>query len=375
MFIQKNFETMYFSQKDNIRVVELKGNPYEIGYQHGIALKDEIQYFNDNFENLICLFQGKIKGKLFYRLMLKTAKDFEKKILNFYPESKEFFEEMKGISDASHVPYEKILLFNLTDEISTYYIGKSMRKSCSSFVFRNKDGSLIIGRNLDYGVFIDELPLCTTIFKYYPEKGNSFIAISWPALVGSYTGISDNLFVSINVSQSKRKEMGAPEFLLTRKIIQYSNNLDDPLINAPYTFQGLNVLVSDKNNAVILEISPKMKYIRDLRDKGFLIATNHYQHPEMISEQAQRLVEEMPIPLKDGSYVHQIDTREREKIIREKIEKVNNIDVEYAKEILKSVSTRLTLQSIIYLPRERKLFIAQNIKSPVTYGTWEEFNI
>jgi len=111
MFIQKNFETMYFSQKDNIRVVELKGNPYEIGYQHGIALKDEIQYFNDNFENLICLFQGKIKGKLFYRLMLKTAKDFEKKILNFYPESKEFFEEMKGISDASHVPYEKITSF------------------------------------------------------------------------------------------------------------------------------------------------------------------------------------------------------------------------------------------------------------------------
>ncbi len=368
-------ESKVFPQKESIRVIELRGKPYERGYQHGIALKDEIQYFNNNFEDLVCLFQGKIKGKIIYRLMLKTAKDFEKKILNSYPEAKEFFEEMKGISDASHVPYEKILLFNLTDEISTYYVGKSMRKSCSSFVFRNKDGNLIIGRNLDYGVFIDELPLCTIIFKYYPEEGNPFISISWPALVGSYTGISDNLFVSINVSQSRRKEMGAPEFLLTRKIIQYSNNLDDALNNAPYTFQGLNVLISDKDNAVILEISPKMKRIRDLRDNGFLIATNHYQHPEMLSEQESKLVEEMPIPLKDGSYVQQIDTKEREKIIREKIEKVNNIDVEYAKEILKSVSTRLTLQSIIYLPRERKLFIAQNVKSPVTYGKWEELNI
>ncbi|WP_273333668.1 C45 family autoproteolytic acyltransferase/hydolase [Dictyoglomus turgidum] len=346
-----------------IRIVELRGNPYEIGYQHGKELKEEIQYFSHRIEKLII-----------YKTILKTAKELAEEFGKTYPEFKELIEEMKGISNGAEVPYENILLFNLMDEIVLNYYWKISIIGCSAFVFRNKDGNLIIGRNLDYGVFVNELPLCPVIFKYYPEKGNPFISISFPGLVGAYTGISKNLYISINVSQSHKTNMGAPECLITRKIIQYSNSIDEALENALYPYQGLNLLIADDKKAVVLEISPRKKAIRELDKERFLVITNHFQHPEMISEQAEKLIEELPTPV-DGTFVRQINTKEREKIIREMISSKEEIDVEYGKEILKNVSTRLTLQSIIYLPFQRKLFIAKNTTSPVSYGEWLEFNL
>lgn len=347
-----------------IRIVELRGTPYEMGYQHGVKLKEEIQYFSHKIERLII-----------YNFILKTAKELEKEILKTYPEFKNLVEEMKGISDGAEVPYENILFFNLIDEIVLNYYWKIPVSSCSAFVFRNKDGNLIIGRNLDYGVFVKELPLCPVIFKYYPKKGNPFISISFPGIVGAYTGISKSLYISINVSQSHKTNMGVPECLLTRKIIQYSNSINEALENALYPYQGLNLLIADDKRAVVLEISPRKKAIRELNKERFLVITNHYQHPEMISEQAEKLIEELPIPISDGIFVRQINTKEREKIIREMINSKVEIDVEYAKEILKSVSTRLTLQSIIYLPSQRKLFVAKNNTSPVSYGAWLEFDL
>ncbi|MEN3012331.1 MAG: C45 family peptidase [Dictyoglomus thermophilum] len=352
-----------FPKNSGIRIIELRGTPYEIGYQHGKMLKEEIQYFSHKIERIIL-----------YKSLIKTAKELEEKILNTYPEFKDLVEEMKGISKGADVPYENILLFNLMDEIVLQHYWKLPISGCSAFVFRNKDGNLIIGRNLDYGVFVDELPLCPVIFKYYPQKGNSFISVSFPGLVGAYTAISKNLYLSINVSQSHKTETGAPECLLTRRIIQYSDNISEAIENALSPYQGLNILIADNKDAVVLEISPKRRKLRNINEEGFLIVTNHYQHPEMISEQAEKLIEELPIPI-DGTFVRQINTKEREKIIREKILSKEEISIEDAKEILQSVSTRLTLQSIIYLPQEKILLVAQNKTSPVSYGIWLEFNL
>jgi len=116
-----------FPKNSGIRIIELRGTPYEIGYQHGKMLKEEIQYFSHKIERIIL-----------YKSLIKTAKELEEKILNTYPEFKDLVEEMKGISKGADVPYENILLFNLMDEIVLQHYWKLPISGCSALFLETK---------------------------------------------------------------------------------------------------------------------------------------------------------------------------------------------------------------------------------------------
>ncbi|HOJ93116.1 MAG TPA: C45 family autoproteolytic acyltransferase/hydrolase [Dictyoglomaceae bacterium] len=361
------------SKQAKIRVVELHGTPYERGYQHGKILKEEIRYITNRVEDSVCLLEGDVKGKIVFRFMLEMAKDLEGKFSKKFPEFKELKEEMRGISDGAGVSYDIILLINLIDEIAaTYYwyldpILKTF--ACSSFVARSSQG-LIVGRNLDYGILLSDLPYFLTVFIYHPEKGYPFISISWPGLVGTYSGISQDLYIFLNVSSSNKNTEGAPECLVTRRIIQYSKNLDEAAASVLHPLQGLNLLVGTKDDAMVIEISPNKKAIRKL-DK-FVIATNHFASLEMQEEQAPGEFDERPVPLPDGTSVVQENTKVRAEKIRKMLEEEDDVSMEYAKKILTEVSTRgLTLQSIVYIPQKGDLFVTVNPKVPICEGQFQ----
>ena len=51
----------YLEKRDGITLVHLKGSPYEIGYQHGILLKDEIkEEYRDYKEEVKKTIRGKL---------------------------------------------------------------------------------------------------------------------------------------------------------------------------------------------------------------------------------------------------------------------------------------------------------------------------
>jgi len=50
-------------KEEGLTVIRLEGSPYEMGYQHGKELKEEIKYLSSNLENLFARYEG-IFGKL-----------------------------------------------------------------------------------------------------------------------------------------------------------------------------------------------------------------------------------------------------------------------------------------------------------------------
>lgn len=106
------------------RVVELRGTPYERGFQHGSMFPSEIRrlyttmltasllpYLNReqaDIASVLAEYNGDLydDGQFSYQMMLQSAQSMEAYI------PQEFIEEMKGIADGAGLPYEKVLILN-----------------------------------------------------------------------------------------------------------------------------------------------------------------------------------------------------------------------------------------------------------------------
>ena len=95
--------------KHGFPLVILKGTPYEIGYARGILLKDEIAEWVRNMQRTIRKKSGGTSiGKIW---MTRRSKAVE----TFLPE--EYREELRGMSDAAEIDYDKLLMVNLLETV------------------------------------------------------------------------------------------------------------------------------------------------------------------------------------------------------------------------------------------------------------------
>ena len=117
--------------KNGVAVVYLTGTPYEIGLAHGKLCKKEIEELNARFFNLFDRF-----AKDPHNRWIELSRQLEKNI------SKEYIDEMRGISDGSGIEYNKILFINTLSTIS-------MQDSCLAFAFQNTNSEIITLRQDD----------------------------------------------------------------------------------------------------------------------------------------------------------------------------------------------------------------------------------
>lgn len=74
---------------------------------------------------------------------IETLNYIESNLNEFKQYSPEVYEEMQGISEALGIDLNKVIGINYIDELKMF---------CTSIVARNKEGTPIISRNLDYDV-------------------------------------------------------------------------------------------------------------------------------------------------------------------------------------------------------------------------------
>ncbi len=109
------------------------------GYRHGLEYKVNITKALDNFFSDL-----KTRGYDLNQLR-SVAKDIEKEYLDVIPEKVEW---MKGVSEATGISYEKILLFNCFDKLV------SPTEECTSFLAQGtatRNGVTIVAKNRDLG--------------------------------------------------------------------------------------------------------------------------------------------------------------------------------------------------------------------------------
>ena len=249
-------------------VVHLYGSPQERGTQYGTLLQKQLQELHRCLDGLM--------DTLTKARMLAYADSQEE----FLPE--EVREEIQAMADASDVPYMELVAFNITPEFACSGLAAWNDKAGAS-----KDAGLLMGRNGDYfsvGLFQDRGMLVRVI---HPQEGIPVVGVTFLSMIGSFTGMNEhgvaygNMMVT-NASGAGRQNGGLTIQLALRKAAMQAQSAAQmgELLRGMKHVVPMNVMVADRNEALVLELGPGGRAVRR-GEGGVLVAANHFVSPEV----------------------------------------------------------------------------------------------
>lgn len=195
-------------EQDGQRLLVLRGGPYEMGYQHGVLLREDVRRLVDT---ALMLAFARHPGKLEEAWARGRA---------FVPAR--HLEEMRGLAAGAGVDPEKIFLANTFPELF----------HCSGlavFGAASGDGRLLHARVLDYMTEVGLQSLAVTKL-FVPDGRRPFISAGFAGFVGTVTGM--------NADQVALGEMGGgmfghwdgvPMAFLMRRVLEESADLEAAL--------------------------------------------------------------------------------------------------------------------------------------------------
>jgi isopenicillin-N N-acyltransferase like protein len=207
----------FLEEVNGYRVLHVKGDPYEMGFQQGALLRDDIR------EGFRYLFEVKGKDLKFEAAGLslfdpkRAIKGIAAGQRKFVPER--FFDEMRGIADGAGLDIQDVVVANFIPELF----------HCSGFALSGsatKDGTLYHGRVLDYGCDwrLQEHAVLTVA---EPRGKIPFVNVTYAGFVGSVTGMNAE---RVSIGEMGGRGMGhwegVPMAFLVRMVLEEANTLD-----------------------------------------------------------------------------------------------------------------------------------------------------
>lgn len=295
----------FLEEIDGYRVLHLKGEPYEMGYQHGTLLKEDIQ------ENIHYLFEVKAKDATVEFLGQKFS---PKQLIAMIAAGQRphvperFRDELRGLADGAGC--------SLDDAIAANFIPELFH--CSGFAVMNgatRDGTLYHGRVLDYSIDW-KLQEHAVLIVAEPAGRVPFVNVTYAGFIGSVTGMNaEHVSVGEMGGGGRGHWDGTPMALLVRRVLEEAKTLDDAVAifrDTPRTCEYYYVVADgDEKNAVGLaarwdtfevvrpgEAHPRLPEPTD--DTVLLSAGNRYKElARRVREGAGSLDEESALRLMD----------------------------------------------------------------------------
>ncbi len=258
-----------------LQTLELRGSPREIGRRHGQALGTEIRRMRRAllaYLARLSLYAGALP---LYGGLLVLSRRF----LSYVPAHLQ--QELAAVAAGAQVSLGTILLINVTDDLA------NNTPRCSALAageHRTLDGEYLMGRNLDYPIFIDVLMQLQTLFLLEPDRGQPLASLAWPGYLGVCTGINKAgvALAQLSAVSRERTLQGMPAALRFRLGLETGTTagaVAARVLSLPGTI-GNNLMLCDPREALVLELSARHGALRQPRT-GLITATNHYQSPAM----------------------------------------------------------------------------------------------
>lgn len=298
------------SRHDNNGVIKLKliGTAYEIGYAHGVLLKNEISEMMSMYRFHIPYLYGRPLS-----FFVKLACDFFLPVVKRrYPE---IYREMKGIAHGSGTPVQHILFINSSLSLESLYMNlpavlqtSSPRiqqryrnflssstlspkrldvmytnERCTAFIATGsytKDGNIVCAHNTN-GRYI-ETQYFNVVAEIRPKTGYAFTMQTAPGYIFSGTDIfvtsAGIIGTETTIKHFKAYELRDPIFCRIRKCMQYGDTLDDYieilLANNSGDYACTWLFGSIKTKEIVsLELGLKYHNLQRTKD-GVFIGTN-----------------------------------------------------------------------------------------------------
>jgi hypothetical protein len=340
----------FLEEINGYKVLHVKGTPYEMGYQQGALLKNDIQ------EQVRYLFDVKAKELKIDLAGVKVNPD-PKKIIAAIAESQKkfvparFFEELKGVADGSGLALEEIIVANFIPELF----------HCSGFAISGsatKDGTLYHGRILDYGCDwkLQEHAVLTIA---EPEGRIPFANVTYAGFIGSVTGMNaQQVSIGEMGGAGRGHWAGVPMAILVRMVLEEAKTLDEGIAifrDNPRTCEYFYVIADGKTGqGVGMEASWNV----------FGVVKMGESHPRL------------PNPVKDAVL---LSAGDRYKELTRRVEKGHGtFDAESARALMnRPVAMKSNLHSVLFETKSTRLWVANASKDglPAATQPYNEFQL
>ncbi len=283
--------------------VHLQGSPEQIGYQHGYLLAPEIE---DTYHVL------KLESEHSTHRDWAFFRDAGRTIL--WPHiDPEYQKELQGIADGVaakgvNIDLWDIVAMNGQIELTEYYVpwldknqhvqNSSEPKApgnCSAFIATGsytRNGKIVIAHNnwTSYA----EGSRWVIVFDIQPEQGHRILMDGLPGVITSQDdfGINDAgiMITETTISQfTGWDSKGKPEFVRSRKALQYASSIDDYVAimlkenNGGYANDWL---IGDRKTGEIAYLELGLKHTPVWRKKdGYFVSSNFARDPALIRDE------------------------------------------------------------------------------------------
>jgi hypothetical protein len=293
----------YRFQKGGWTYVHLEGSPSDMGFQHGYLLAPEIA---DAFA-AIKLFDTRETHRDwgFFRAAAQEM---------LWPHiDAEYQEELQGIADGvkahgGDLDVYDIVALNAFEEVPDYYVPWVNKRqkvaqapklkapgNCSAFIATGsmtKNHQIVIAHNNWTSYLAGER--WVIVFDIQPEHGNRILMDGFPGVITSDDDFGVNsagmMITETTITQFEGWDPeGKPEFMRSRKALQYANNIDDYVRiikegnNGGYANDWL---IGDRKTAEIAYLELGLKNTPLWRTKdGYFVSSNFARDPKLIKEE------------------------------------------------------------------------------------------
>ncbi len=266
-------------------VVWLEGSAYEMGYQHGTLLHNEIgqavEFVRSDPLYAFALDYGRRNG------LVELAE------ANSYPD---IIEECRGLVDAAAdvgMTMDLCLLLNFGDVLMERMQGALAADSpglfgCAGIVACDEaspDGRLYHARILDWYAadFVLKNPV---IFVRRPADGLAHVVVGFPGNISPYQGMNEaGLTASSNEAHPRNQrftaDSGRSHVQMLGRILKTCRTLADAerLIRSEHHMSSEILVISDAaaRQAAVFDLSPRTIGVRRTGAKGLVYATNHFR--------------------------------------------------------------------------------------------------
>ncbi|MDM8005234.1 MAG: C45 family autoproteolytic acyltransferase/hydrolase [Phycisphaerae bacterium] len=246
----------YLERVDGYPVLHLKGSPEEMGYQHGVLMREHIR------QNVAFLLDTKPDEEIEIG-PLKLTRAMIGGMLNGMFSDKvpeRFMKEMHALARGAGVPAPRITAANLIPELF----------HCSGFALLKEataEGQLLHGRVLDYGVSL-RLQEHAVLIIQEPDNHIPFVNVSYAGFIGSVTGMNfEQIGIGEMGGRGEGKWQGIPMSFLVRMVLEQAKTLDEAIAvfeKNPRTCEYYYVISDARaNEAVGMKAVPeKLELIR-----------------------------------------------------------------------------------------------------------------
>lgn len=257
-----------------LRLIEVSGSHYEMGYQLGREAKEEVRSMIEDYKKIFRQYSG-----LDWKESIEVSKKYLEFSENYVPE---LVDELRGIAEGAGASFEDVFALNCGEELmyDTPKMAKgknSQAMKCTSIVVSNGD-KVLMGQNEDW-IKADEKRQYIVHAK--PDDGPEFLALSYGCLlpnIGLNSRGVGHCATSVNPNDIK---VGVPRILVTRKILS-AGSIEEAVKYAtlPQRTAGYGHLLSDSTGR-ICEVEASQSDFELTELKGCTARTNHYRSDKM----------------------------------------------------------------------------------------------